>query len=48
MLKSITEYFRPVGAKKNDCNSSLPPDILHSALEEVRIAEEMIKKTGSN
>ena len=48
MSKSITEYFRPVGAKKNDCNSSLPPDILHSALEEVRIAEEMIKKTGSN
>ena len=47
MSKSITEYFRPVGAKKNDCNSSLPPKILHSALREVRKAEEKIEETGS-
>ena len=47
MSKSITEYFRPVGAKKNDCNSSLPPNILHSALKQLRKTEKKNKKTGS-
>ena len=44
-MKSITEYFRPIRAKKNDCISSLLPNILHSALKEVRKAEEKIEKT---